>query len=243
MDAVILCGGKGTRLASVVQDVPKPLAPVHQRPFLDYLLDFLHASGLVQRVLLATGHLAHKVREHYGTHYRGLPLCYSVEPQPLGTAGAVRLLQSRYPMTQPFLLLNGDSFVDVDLHALLVLHQAQSVALTMSLFAVADAARFGTVTLDGSRVRAFHEKGGISEAGLINAGVYLLQPDALQQWAASDGMLSLETEVLPVLVARQQVAGLQSGARFIDIGLPETYRAALDFFPLTAAEVYGNAGV
>lgn len=231
MDAVILCGGKGTRLASVVQDVPKPLAPVHGRPFLDYLLDYLNGSGLVHRVLLATGHLAHKVQEQYGDNYRGLPLCYSVEPQPLGTAGALLRLQSIYTLTEPFLLLNGDSFVDVDLPALVQMHQAQQTALTMSLFAVEDAARFGTVTLAQNRVRAFIEKRGVAEPGLINAGVYLLQKDTLAAWSGVSGMLSLETEVLPRLVAQNAVAGLQSGNRFIDIGLPETYRAALDFFP------------
>ena len=89
MDAVILVGGKGTRLATVVNDVPKPLAPVHGRPFLDYVLDYLQASGQVSRFILATGHMADKVEAHYGASYRGIDIVYSREHTPLGTGGAL----------------------------------------------------------------------------------------------------------------------------------------------------------
>lgn len=232
MDAVILVGGKGTRLATVVNDLPKPLAPVHGRPFLDYVLDFLQASGLVSRFVLATGHLADKVEAHYGASYRGTDILYSREPIPLGTGGAVLNAMRQLALSTPFLLLNGDSFVDADLGALQRLHQDSGAGLTLALFPVDDAARFGTVCVANTHVTAFAEKTGLAQAGLINSGIYLIEPRVLQAFSGQSGALSLETAILPQLVAAQQVHALVGGSRFIDIGLPQTYQAALDFFPL-----------
>lgn len=234
MDAVILVGGKGTRLASVVSDVPKPLAPVHGRPFLDYVLDYLCASGQVSRFILATGHLADKVEAHYGARYRGIDILYSRETDPLGTGGAVLNAMRQLTLSTPFLLLNGDSFVDADLLALQQLHQASASGLTLALFPVDDAARFGTVCVAGSRVSAFSEKTGLNQPGLINSGIYLIEPAVLQPWLQDRAPLSLETAIMPQLVAANRVHALVGGSRFIDIGLPETYQAALDFFPTAA---------
>lgn len=230
MDAVILVGGKGTRLATVINDVPKPLAPVHGRPFLDYVLDFLLASGLVSRFVLATGHLAEKVEEHYGASYRGRDIVYSREQTALGTGGAVLNAIQLVELSSPFLLLNGDSFVDADLRAMQQLHEASKSCLTLALFHVADAARFGTVCVEGTLVTAFTEKTGCLESGLINSGIYLVEPSLLQAWKDEPLPLSLETAIMPKLVAAKQVHAMVGGNRFIDIGLPETYRAAMDFF-------------
>lgn len=234
MDAVILVGGKGTRLATVVNDLPKPLAPVHGRPFLDYVLDYLLASGQVSRFILATGHLADKVEAHYGARYRGIDIAYSREHTPLGTGGALLNAMRRMALTAPFLLLNGDSFVDADLLELHRLHRASSAGLTLALFAVDNAARFGTVCVTKTLVTAFVEKNGLAQAGFINSGIYLIEPRVLQAWRGQLGPLSLETVIMPQLVAGKQVHGMIGGSRFIDIGLPETYQAALDFFPDTA---------
>lgn len=226
----MLCGGKGTRLASVVSDVPKPLAPIGGRPFLDYLLSYLGSSGVVSRVILATGHLADKVEAHYGTSLRNLPVTYSPEVEPLGTGGAVFQAMRRFRIVTPFLILNGDSFVDADVVALIRLLDSRRTGMALTLYQVDDAARFGTVAWDGDRVTGFFEKTGRAEPGLINAGIYAAHPDTFADWAQLDGFISLEQMVLPELVKHGSVSAIQSGTRFIDIGLPETYAAAASFF-------------
>ena len=230
MDAIILCGGLGTRLAPVVSTLPKSLAPVAGRPFLDYLLAWLRSTGIVDRVILATGHLAGSIDQHYGADFEGLPLCFSREEHPLGTGGALLLALARHGSGRPVLVLNGDSFVDADLPALARQLDAGAYDLVMTAFAVDDAARFGTLTLSGDRVTAFHEKRGIPTPGHINAGIYAARPEAFDAWAGHPGPLSLEQVVLPALVAAGRVGALCSGTRFIDIGLPETYAAAAAFF-------------
>ena len=230
MDAIVLCGGKGTRLASVVSDVPKPLAPVGGRPFLDYVLNYLVQSGQVTRAILATGHLAQTVVSTYGRRFGPLAVDYSEEQVPLGTGGAVLQALRRFELTAPFFVLNGDSFVDADLRALAERLAAPDTKVALSLYHVADASRFGTVTCDGDRVTRFAEKQGKAEPGWINAGIYALRADALTDWKDDSGRVSLEEQMLPGLAARRAAAALQTGTRFIDIGLPETYASATAFF-------------
>lgn len=230
MDVLVLCGGKGTRLAQVVSDVPKPLAPVLGRPFLDYVLDFLAQSGLVCRFVLLTGHLGQLVEQRYGDQYQTLPIRYSFEETPLGTGGAVLQALRHGDLSSPFLLVNGDSFVDIDLRRLLEHHTTHGNGFTLATFLVEDAARFGTVELQGGRVVAFREKSGLNQPGAINAGVYVVAPPVLDPWRDRNGMVSLETEILPALVRHGKVSALATGTRFIDIGLPETYSAASGFF-------------
>lgn len=232
MDAIVLCGGKGTRLATVVNEVPKPLAPVGGRPFLDYLLSYLDQSGIVARVILATGHMAAKVEAHYGHRFCNLPIVYSPEEMPLGTGGAVVKAMRRFHVQAPFLILNGDSFVDADLAALSRLLNDSHAGMAMTLYQVDDAARFGTVAWDGIRVTSFIEKTGRGEPGLINAGIYAATPEAFGTWIQSEGFVSLEQTVLPELVGLGSVTAIQSGGRFIDIGLPETYASAAAFFSI-----------
>lgn len=230
MDAIVLCGGKGTRLASVVSNVPKPLASVNGRPFLDYLLTYLASSGLVSRVILATGFLAEKIESHYGDSFASMPVVYSREIASLGTAGAVMLALRSYSVSAQFLILNGDSFIDADLNALVSSLSEPDAVFSLSLYEAYDVARFGTVLTDGIRVTNFVEKAGYHIKGLINAGVYAAKHDCFDQWLAVQGSVSLEQEIFPLLVQQGSVIGVQTGQYFIDIGLPETYSAASSFF-------------
>jgi NDP-sugar pyrophosphorylase family protein len=238
MDAIVLCGGKGTRLASVVSDVPKPLAPIGGRPFLDYLLAYLERSGLVSRVVLATGYLAQQIEDHYGAKFGSLSIVYSYEAAPLGTGGALLLALRSYSISSPFLVLNGDSFIDVDLASLVELLKNSGAGFAMSLHQVDNAARFGTVELFGNSVIGFSEKTMRSSCGLINAGVYLLTPETLNKWYESTCSVSLELDILPDLVSKGNVVGFKSGTHFIDIGLPETYFEAPAFFQDKIQPVY-----
>lgn len=226
--ALILAGGLGTRLRPVVSDRPKVLAPVAGRPFLSYLLDQLADAGLT-RVVLCTGHLGEQIRGLLGRSYRGLHVHYSQEPSPLGTGGALRLAQPLIT-SGTVLVMNGDSYCDVDLAELWACHQERHAAASTLVRWVADARRFGRVRLDEAGViRGFDEKRGPDGGGWINAGVYLLGLDLIRT-IPTGVALSLEREVLPVWVEAGLVHGCPGEGAFLDIGTPESYRDAQAFF-------------
>jgi NDP-sugar pyrophosphorylase family protein len=214
-----------------VADRPKVLAPVRGRPFLAHILDRLAAAS-VREVVLLTGHGAAQVEEVMGDSHAGMRLTYSLEPAPLGTAGAVRLALPRLSST--FLLLNGDSYCDVDLGAFLRSHRRRGAGASLVLARVPDPARFGTVRLgEGGRVVRFEEKrpGG---RGWINAGIYLIDRSLVEALPPLQPA-SLERDLLPAWVAGGHVRGFRSGGRFLDIGTPESYAEADAFFAAGAA--------
>jgi NDP-sugar pyrophosphorylase family protein len=226
--AAILAGGLGTRLRSVVADRPKVLAPVAGRPFLAYLLDQLEATGIQETVLLV-GFGAEQVRSAFGKKHGRMKLVYSVEPEPLGTAGAVRHALSLLA-GDTVLLLNGDSYCGVDLEAFRRFHEAHGHAASLCLAQVENASRFGRVQLHSDdRVIRFEEKDPKIVPGWINAGLYLFERRALEAIAPARPV-SMEREFLPELVAKGEVYGFRSAGRFIDIGIPDTYLMAGDFF-------------
>ncbi len=224
----ILAGGLGTRLRPAVADRPKVLAPVAGRPFICRLLDQLRAFSIREVVLLA-GHRAGEVRAALGEHYQGMRLRYSVEAQPLGTAGAVRLALPLLPAGE-LLLLNGDSFCAIDLGAFGRQHEARSAQASLALCEAQDAARFGQVRLDeADRVVRFEEKKAGAGSGWINAGVYLLRRELFAAVPAGQAV-SLERDLLPAWVAGGRVHGYRTGGRFLDIGTPGSYARAEAFF-------------
>lgn len=217
--AVILVGGLGSRLGSLVAATPKPLLDVDGRPFLDYLLEWL-ARHECRRVVLLAGYLGEVVQQHYGDGRFGLSIDVLTEPRPLGTAGAVMAALNHLP--EEFLLLNGDSWFAIDPNSL---SQAPSGpwSLGMALAAVEDAARYGKVELgvDG-RVLGFCEKGARGP-GLINAGIYRVRRDGLLPFMRAQ---SLENEVLPSMTQQGAVWGWVGDGPFIDVGVPESLRFA-----------------
>jgi NDP-sugar pyrophosphorylase family protein len=229
VDAIILAGGKGTRLQSVVSEVPKPLAPVNGRPFLDYQLSLLARSGLVERVVLAIGHLAERVVEHYRDALPPLPLEFVVEEDLLGTGGGLR---NALPATRSerVLALNGDSVFAWDLELLLAAHERLRPSATMAVVRVPDTGRYGAVDVADGRVVAFREKEQAGGDGLINAGVYLFEREALEAIPPGRAM-SVERDVFPQLAESGRLAAVAFESAFIDIGLPETYSAAGAILP------------
>ncbi len=225
MDALILAGGLGTRLRSVVTDRAKSVALVDGRPFLSYVLAHLAQSGHIRRVVLCVGHRAQSVRECIGEAVDGMAVEYSEENAPLGTGGALRnALASMHP-SRPFLAMNGDTVLKLRLDTLLAFHQAQRADLTLALSYVTDAARFGTVSLDGQRITGFVEKGGVRR-GWINGGMYLFSPRAAAALLEMPERFSLETEFFVPAVTALRCAGYRSRAAFLDIGVPEDYHRA-----------------
>jgi NDP-sugar pyrophosphorylase family protein len=226
IDVLILAGGLGSRLAKVLGPVPKVLAPVEGRPFLDYQLDYLASEG-VRKVVLSLGHRAEMVLEHLAETKLPLPVETVVEACPLGTGGAIALSRPSLP-SDPVLVLNGDTWLEVDLAAMLAAHRASRDALaTLSCVSVDNAGRYGSVELGPEdTVTGFIEKNGSSSAGLINGGVYLLSAQLLDALVVMPN-LSLERDVLPHLPAGTLRAHMVRDVDFLDIGTPESYvRAA-----------------
>ncbi|MGP8251976.1 MAG: nucleotidyltransferase family protein [Terracidiphilus sp.] len=217
MEAIILAGGFGTRLQSRLNGIPKPMVQVAGRPFLEILVDRLVDSGF-DRVILSVGHLANVIQDHFGSAWRGIPVEYVVEDEPLGTGGAIRKSMERISASSAF-VLNGDTWLDVDPGAMNELHQRSQASITLAVSHVADMARFGGVELRDGRVVSFIEKGR-EGAGWINGGVYILSsgfpwPEGLP------ARFSFETDVLLPLLPSLNHAVYLSEGRFVDIGVPE----------------------
>lgn len=227
MQAIVLAGGFGTRLRARVSDVPKPMAPVAGRPFLEYLLDRLAAAGC-SRVVLATGYLSHVIEAHFGSAWHGMALGYSVETTPLGTGGAV--LQALRDMDdEPALVMNGDTWLGLDIAAFVRWAREREPADCVVLRRVDDVSRYGAVALQGERIVQFGEKSG-SGPGLINAGFYWLHRQPLEQhdWPAQ---FSLENDHFQRHLAELDLRGTVTDAHFIDIGVPDEYDRAQHEIP------------
>jgi D-glycero-alpha-D-manno-heptose 1-phosphate guanylyltransferase len=225
---MILAGGLGTRLRAVVADRPKPMAEVAGRPFITFLLEQLLRYGF-QRAVLCVGHMGECVPPVLGHTYGALELVYSFEPTALGTGGALRNAANLIRETD-VLVLNGDSFCDIDLGALDRVHRGYGAAATLAVLWQSDRRRSGAVTVDDrGRVVAFDSRPSTPAPGLINAGVYMLRRDVLHI-IEPGRKVSLEDELFPTLVERRELFAWQVEARFIDIGTPESYDAAQIFF-------------
>jgi D-glycero-alpha-D-manno-heptose 1-phosphate guanylyltransferase len=225
--AAILVGGLGSRLRPAVTDRPKALANIGGRPFLTYLFDQLVAAG-VRDIVLCTGYLGDQIPMIFGESYDNLCLSYSHESTPLGTAGALRLALSLLN-SDPVLVMNGDSYCDANLRELWLWHAKRYAKATLLLTKVFDAERFGQVRVDSDgKITDFKEKSREQGSGWINAGIYLLNRDLLEEILVNRAV-SLEREVFPSWIGRG-LYGFQSEARFIDIGTPEAYADADSFF-------------
>lgn len=222
-EAIVLVGGLGTRLRSVVADLPKPLAPVAGRPFLAHLLDQLAAGGL-RRVILATSYMAEKIELTIGARWAGMDIAYSKEPQPLGTGGAIRLAATLLHGDGVH-LANGDTFLRYDPAALEQAVRALGATLGIALAKVDDVSRYGAVEVDHGRVAAFREKGG-SGPGLINAGSYFITAAGLAALPDDEASYSFESRVLLPSASHGQIAAFDDTRDFIDIGVPEDYARA-----------------
>ena len=226
-EAIVLAGGKGTRLRAVVSDVPKPLAMVAGRPFLLFVLDQLAASG-IRRCILATGYLSEMIEHAVGQQWAGMEITYSVEEQVLGTGGAVARAAMALTGNSAH-VLNGDTYLSYSpLELELCTIQAGADA-GIALASVDDVARYGAVIVRDGRLEQFQEK-GVTGPGLINAGSYFLTKPVLSNLMRHHAPFSLETEVLIPFAQRGQIAAFDRTEDFIDIGVPDDYARAQEQF-------------
>jgi D-glycero-alpha-D-manno-heptose 1-phosphate guanylyltransferase len=222
--AILLVGGLGTRLRSVVGALPKPLASVGQGAFLELLVQQLRGYG-IRRLVMCTGYLAEQIENTFGDGRAwDVEIQYSREQVALGTGGAIKLAADHLRGADDFLVMNGDSFAEVDLAKLIQFHRERGGLITMATREVENASRYGTVVVDAAgRVVGFKEKSGNDIPGIVNAGVYVFKRAALER--IQEGRCSLETEVFPQLLDSGLYA-LQQHGMFIDIGTPEDYARA-----------------
>lgn len=240
LPALLLVGGMGTRLRPVISSIPKPLAPIGDIPFLQLLVLQLRSQG-IRRMVLCTGFQAEQIKDEFGDGRKwDVSIEYSNEASPLGTAGAIKLAAGCLPPTSDFLVMNGDSFLEFDFRELIRFHQAHHGLATVAVRRVKDAARYGTVHVDGqNRIVRFSEKLGNPEPGLINGGVYVFKREVLRH--IPEGPVSLEKDVLPGLLEHGAFALEQSGM-FIDIGTPDDYaRAQALYHSLSQTAISGTS--
>ena len=219
MEAIILAGGFGTRLKPCVDGLPKPLAPVGGRPFLEYLLDYLYVNG-VHRVIISTGYMAEKIETAIGNRHRGMTVDYCREDTPLGTGGAIK--KALGMCSEPYApVINGDTFYDVDLFEMCRVHSESGCPITMAAKMLKNVERSGFIEVSDGKLCGFREK-GVQGAGLINGGIYITDKNALD--FMEEEKFSFEKQVLEKL--RIPVRVFESDTYFIDIGIPEEFARA-----------------
>jgi D-glycero-alpha-D-manno-heptose 1-phosphate guanylyltransferase len=220
--AIILAGGMGTRLRSVVPDLPKPMAPINGRPFLEYQMDYWINQG-VKNFIISVGYMKEVIMDHFGSSYKTTPLSYSIELEPLGTGGG--LLLAAQGLSEPFLVLNGDTFFEVELKILMKFHLNRSSEWTFSLFRANEIGRYmGIKTTPDGEITSFQS--GVEDVNrLANGGVYLLNQTVIEKLKGFYGhKLSLEEDILIELVNQgSKLYGMEFDKKFIDIGLPDDY--------------------
>lgn len=224
--AIILAGGLGTRLRSAVPDVPKPMAPLNGRPFLEHQLDYWIGQG-VRRFVLSVGYKHETIEHHFGNSYRGSQIEYAVENEPLGTGGGLLVAAGKIMNSGPLLILNGDTFFEVRLADLRAFHDRKRADITLSLFSVDDNTRYTGVDIDNEQ-RITRLKSTGSGKQLINGGVYLMNATVLPELPFHSGdKVSLENDLLTqALASGKRLYGHNVDGRFIDIGIPEDYARA-----------------
>lgn len=217
-EAIILAGGMGTRLKDVVKDIPKPMAPVNGKPFLYHLLSFLRKQG-VNHFVLSVGYKNEIIKEYFGNEFEGAKLSYAIEETPLGTGGAIKLATT-YIDNNEFWVINGDTFVDLDLKAFY--NKSTSKFISLALLEMNYFDRYGIVEISNSKILSFKEKER-TEKGLINSGIYLMSKEFVEMTFPKQSRFSFEKDILEKFVEKIEMGYYKSNATFIDIGIPEDF--------------------
>ena len=224
--AVILAGGLGTRLRSAVPDLPKPMASISGRPFLEYQLDYWISRG-VSRFVLSVGYRYEAIQQHFGSHYKGADIEYAVEERPLGTGGGFLLAAEKAGCREPFLLLNGDTYFEADWSVLNTHGLAHDADWCFSLFKTSEQGRYMGVEVSSQGQITALKSGIETGSRLANGGVYWVHPRVVSDARRLGGPVSLEDELFPqAFAAGQRLFGVEFTGTFIDIGVPADYRRA-----------------
>ena len=227
ISAVILAGGLGTRLRSAVSDLPKPMAPIGGRPFLEYQLDYWIAQG-ISRFVLSVGYRHEAIMEYFGPRYKGVELEYAIEEKQLGTGGGLLLAAEKAGRGGPFLLLNGDTYFAADWKVLSTYALAHDADWCLSLFRTSEKGRYMGIEMSPQGQITSLKSGSAHGSRLANGGVYWVHPRALRGGRSAPGeRASLEDDIFPAALASgQRLFGIEFTGTFIDIGVPDDYHRA-----------------
>jgi len=228
MKVLILAGGFGTRLKNIINDKPKPMAPINNIPFLEYQILQLKRYNL-PNIVLCIGYLGDKIREYFGDGSKwNVNILYSHEKEPMGTGGALKNAEALISEDN-FLAMNGDSFFDINLTELISLHIEKKALCTIALLKIENTKRYGTVQINGeNKIKFFREKDETSKSGLINGGIYVFNKQIFKS-IPENRKVSLEKEIFPNIIGRE-IYGLVADDFFIDIGTPEEYEKVQKIF-------------
>lgn len=221
--ALLLCGGKGTRLRPITYEMPKALIPVHGKALLEHILDLLKKHN-IKKVLISVGYMKDKIEDHFGDGSRfGVDIMYIEENKPLGTAGPLRL--ARDILKETFIVSNGDELKDIDIGKMHELHAKSGAMTTIALTEVADPTKYGVAVMDGSKILKFKEKPKVPPSNLINSGFYIMEPEILDM--VPPGQSSLERDIFPKIAEKGRLFGFPFSGQWFDCGNMERYEKAL----------------
>jgi D-glycero-alpha-D-manno-heptose 1-phosphate guanylyltransferase len=224
VEAIILAGGLGTRLKTVVSDVPKSMALINKRPFLEYLLDYLISQG-VTKAVLSVGYKHEAISDHFKDHYRGLKIDYAIEAEPLGTGGGIRLALWKVDGLRA-LAMNGDSLFRFDYRKMFDFHMKKRADVTLALRNLDDTGRYGRVSVNRNRrITGFSEKDESAGPGLINGGVYIIEKYFLME-PEFRGRFSIEKDCFENYYPQAGLYGYPVDGYFLDIGIPDDFNKA-----------------
>lgn len=225
MKALILAGGFGTRLKEVIHGRPKVMAPINGKPFLEFLVELLRRNG-IDEVVMSVGYLGDFIKKYFGDGSDfGIKISYSSEDFPLGTGGAIKNAEKHFKDT--FLVVNGDTYLDVDLDEILTFHNKKKALATVVVGERGSVLGSSLIKLERKgKITSFEEKPLKDKKGLVSAGYYLFDP-SIFYYLRKKKRFSLEREIFPELVNRSKIFGYKASEEFIDLGTPENYKRAV----------------
>lgn len=222
MNAIILAGGFGTRLRSVISDIPKPLAPINGTPFIKFILKKLSKYS-INRINISVCYMAEKIENACGKVIDNIPINYTCEKEPLGTGGAIKLCisESKIDDDEYILILNGDTFFDIDIERFVLFAQENNADITIAAKFMENCFRYGNLVIQDRKIKGFNSSGTESSA-YINGGIYLIKPKVLNQFKSGE-KFSFEKDFLEKITNIFDVYAYETNNYFIDIGIPEDY--------------------
>ena len=222
-ESIVLAGGLGTRLQKVVKDVPKPMADINGKPFLEYLLSYLAEQG-IKKVIVTVGYRHEVIRDYFKNRYNDLSLEYSIEKEPLGTGGGIKKALNLTKNRDVF-ILNGDTFFNINLKELYEFHASKHSQLTIALKPLKNSDRYGAVIIDDkNKITGFEEK-GYRPSGLINGGIYVLNKSLFNEIKLPPNF-SFEKDFIEKYYKDNDFFGIPFDKYFVDIGIPRDYEEA-----------------
>ncbi|WP_196603702.1 nucleotidyltransferase family protein [Pectinatus haikarae] len=225
METIILAGGFGTRLQRTIKNIPKSMARVNNKPFLEYIIKNLINNG-IDKIILAVGYKKENIMGYFGTSYQNIPIDYSMEEEPLLTGGAIKKALNMTTEKDVF-IVNGDTFFDIDFSAMIDLHSKKNADLTIAVKKMKNFDRYGTIEIKDYRIIKFNEK-KYCELGIINGGIYCMKRTCLNEIEKKS--FSIERGYMEGNCKKKYFYAFESDKYFIDIGIPEDYyKAQIDF--------------